>query len=192
MKKNKLLFALIVLILGTGCAIKKLKTLSTCNFKMDKIASLTVAGVKINTEGKTTISLVDLFKISNSLSQRKLPLYLNADLVAENPNKTEALMSKFDWKITLKGEEVLNGSKETSTKIPANSSATIPFETTVDVFDFVSKYSMEELKTMFTNAFDENGNPKELKLYIKPYLSIGKRGIPYPGYIEMTKYFKNQ
>ena len=51
---------------------------------------------------------------------------------------------------------------------------------------------MEEIKDIVSNVFDEDGNPNEIKIFIKPYVSIGKVDVSYPGFIEVTKHYKTE
>jgi hypothetical protein len=175
-----------------SCAIKKLEALSKCEFMLDKINSLTIAGVKINTQGKTSLGFTDILKITNSLGQKKLPIDFDISILGKNPNRVDAKMTKFDWKIKIKDDEILDGTVDNGIMIPKNDTATVPFKGNFDLYSTVSKYSIDELKSLVNNAFDESGNPKDLKFFIKPYLSIGKIDIPYPGFIEITKYYKSE
>lgn len=168
-----------------------MQALASCEFKLQKVNEITVAGIKINTSGATNLNFADAIKLANALSTKKIPVGLDFDLNGKNPNKIDAQMSRFDWKLKLKGEEVINGTINNGLKIPAISNSDFNFNTSVDVYSIVSKYSLDELKSMLNNAFDEQGNPKDLKFYIKPYLVVGKVNIPYPGFIEIAKYYKS-
>ena len=167
-----------------------MSTLGKCEFKLDQVNSITLAGIKINPYGNTNLSLVDGLKIAESLSRKQLPFSLDLNLNGKNPNGTDAKMNKFDWKIKIKDETLIEGSNNEMIEIPSNSNSSFSLKTSSDAYAILSKYSLDELKTLGKNAFDSEGNPKDIKILIKPYLSIGKINIPYPGFIEVSKYYK--
>jgi hypothetical protein len=101
-------------------------------------------------------------------------------------------MAKFDWKITVENEVVVSGQMLNEVSIAPGSSTDFNFNTSFDVYNTASKYGVDELKKIVNNVFDENGNPNSIKLFIKPYLTIGKINIPYPGFIELTKFYKKE
>lgn len=189
-KKVAFCVSIVFMFLFFSCALKKMEAFSNCEFKLERVNSLTIAGVKINPNGQTNMSLVDVLKISNGLSNKSLPLAINLDLNGKNPNAIEARMMRFDWKISIEGEDVVSGQVDNEVRIAPSSATDFNFNTSFDVYNTVSKYSMDDLKKIVNNVFDENGNPKSVKMFIKPYLSLGKINIPYPGFIELTKYYK--
>ena len=191
MKILKIL-SIAVVVLLSACAIKKMKAFSNCEFKLDKVNNVTVAGVNIDPTGKRKLTLPDALAIAASLSQKKLPVSLDLNIDGKNPNNIDAKMVRFDWKIKVKDDEVLRGAVNNDITLSANSNSVFDFKSDFDLFPAVEKYSMNELKEVLDNAFDSEGNPKDLKFFMKPYLSIGKVNIPYPGYIEITKYYKSK
>jgi hypothetical protein len=190
MKKLLYILSSVLITFLLGCSIKKMSTFGKCEFKLDQVNQIELAGIKINPYGNTNLSMIDGLKIADALSRKQLPFSIDLDLNSHNPTGSEAKMNKFDWKIKIKDETLVEGSSNQTIIIPSQSNASFNFKTTSDAYSLLSKYSLEELKALGKNAFDSNGNPKEIKLYIKPYLSIGKINIPYPGFIEVSKLYK--
>ena len=180
----------LTILCGLGihsCALKKVKALANCEFKFDKINSLSIAGVEINTSGNTQLDFKDALKIASAYSRKSLPANLDFLMDINNPNSTTAKMTRFDWKIHLKEKFVTRGKVNSSVEVPGKSSEKFPFKTEFDLYSATNDFSLDEIKNVMTNAFDNEGNPKDIQLYIKPYIL----GIPYPGFIELTKYFKS-
>ena len=184
------LFSLMLLL--SSCGIKKLKSLANCEFKLNKVNKITVAGVGLNPNGPSNLSFGELLKISSAYSNGNIPVDVGALLDIKNPNSTMARMIKFDWKLNLKGKNIANGTVNNEISVPKNSEVTTELATKFDLYKSIGDFSLTELKDGVQNAFDGDGNPKDLKIYIKPYMSLGKLDIPYPGYIEITKHFKSE
>ncbi len=191
LKKVLISSSICIVLIVSSCSLLKMKALSTCEFKLNQINSVTIAGVKINPGGETVLGLAEGLKILESLSRKQLPLSLDLGLNGNNPNAREAQMMKFDWKIHIKDEEVLSGTANDPIKIPAQSNTNFNFAVSSDVYSTLSKYKLDELKNLAKNALDQNGNPKDLKIFIKPYLSVASVNIPYPGFIEIMKFYKS-
>lgn len=189
MKKSLVLVGLTIIsiIIIHSCALKKVKALAKCEFKFNKVNSFNIAGVNINPSGNTAFNFQDLVKITTAYSKKTLPTNLDVLIDVNNPNSATAKMTRFDWKIDFKDDFLTRGKVDKELRVPGNSFKEFPFQTDFDLYNAVSKYSIDEVRTIITDAFDGNGDPKDLKLYIKPYIL----GIPYPGFIEMTKHFKS-
>lgn len=175
-----------------SCGVQKIKNLANCEFKLNRVKSVVVAGVALNPTGKTNMGFADLIAISKAYSNKNIPVSVNALLDIKNPNTGLAKMTKMDWKIKLKGKQVAKGQIPDVISVPANSEVTSSLSTGFDLYDSMSEFTLDELKSGVQNAFDSDGNPKDLKIYIKPYMNLGLVQIPYPGFIEITKHFKSE
>ena len=191
MKKIKFI-ALGIVCLLSACVLKKIQAFSECEFKLDKVNSLSIAGVAINPTGQTKLTMQDALKLAAALSSKSLPVNLDLDISGKNENAVESKMVKFDWKIEVKEEEVVAGEVNKAMVIPAKATKVIDLNTGFDLYPVASKYNMDEIKSLINNAFDAEGNPKEIKIFMKPYISIGKINVPYPGFIEVSKYYKSK
>lgn len=191
MRKYKIVFIVLVTLLS-GCALKKMKAFSECAFRLDKVNSIKVADVNINPNGKTNISMPEALQLAAALSQKKLPVTLDLNIEGQNPNTIEAKMIKFDWKIKVKGDEIIDGVVNNVMTIAPQSTATVGFQTKFDLYPTVTNYSMEEVRDILNNVFDEEGNPKDIKILIRPYISVGKVNIPYPTFIDISKSYKSK
>lgn len=194
MKKNSLKWILIVSfsILVTSCGVNKLKNLANCEFKLDKIESVKVAGVALNPTGKTNMTFSDLLKISSAYSTKNIPVNVSALLGIRNSNSGLAQMTKMDWKIKLKNKLVASGQIPNEVRVPGNSEVSTSLSTGFDLYKSMDNFTLDELKSGVQNAFDNEGNPKDLKIYVKPYMNLGLVQIPYPTFIEITKNFKSK
>jgi len=190
--KHTVLPLLIVCVIFSSCALTRMATLAKCEYKLNSIDQITIAGVEINPNGATNISFSDLMTLTSSYSSGSMPTDLDVILDIKNPNATQASMSKFDWKIAFKDTEVAQGTVDNPINVGANSEENFKLSTKFDLMNALSNLSLDEVKDGLVNAFDDQGNPKELKVFIKPYMSILNNDVAYPDFIEITKYYKKE
>lgn len=176
----------------SSCAIQKAANLANCQFKLNKINSIEVAGVKLNPEGVSNISFQDGLKLANAYASKSIPSNLSALLDISNPNRTEAKMVKFDWQIKLKDELVTSGQVNNVVQVPAQGESSTSLSTGFDLYQVLEGKSIVQLKEMMSNALDEQGAPKDLQIFLKPYIKVAGINIPYPGFIEVSKYYKSK
>lgn len=184
--------ALLSAVWFSSCAIQKAANLANCQFRLNKIHSIDVAGVQLNPNGATNISFQDGLKLASAYASKSLPSNLNALLDISNPNNTEAKMVKFDWQIKLKDELVTSGEVNQVVQVPAKGESSTSLSTGFDLYQVLEGKSVGQLKEMITNALDEEGAPKDLQIFLKPYVKVAGLNIPYPGYIEVSKYYKSK
>jgi hypothetical protein len=104
-----------------------------------------------------------------------------------------AALNRLDWKLLIDQTEMAEGTTNQRLEVPPNggvSSMTIDIST--DVKKVLSSESLQSLANMVLNMADSGGKPTKLTLKAKPYISVGKNTIAYPGYINIKTEFTSE
>ena len=88
-----------ILCLLSACMLRNMKAFSECEFKLEKVNSLTIAGVTISPSGQTKLSMQDALKLAVAFGSKEVPINLSLDIRGKNSNSIDAKMTKYDWNI---------------------------------------------------------------------------------------------
>lgn len=163
---------------------KELKTLAQCEFSSENISNLRLAN--INLQDKNDISEInplDIASLLTSISQKTLPLQLIYNIRISNPNDKLAALNYLEWIAEIDKVEIAKGIVEKRYEIPAGESIVMPLQISSDLYKIFSQKEGRELIGKVIGIKDDNQQPKNLTLRVKPSISVGKGYIKYPGYI---------
>lgn len=186
-KKISLLVFLLVLTFSCR-TFKELKNLAQCDFTSAGIDNLRLAG--INLQEKTDISQVSVLDVASllkSFSQKSLPLNFIFNININNPNDKLAALNHLEWIAEIDKVEIAKGIVNQRYEIPAGENIVIPLQINSDLYKIFSQKEGRELIGKAIGIKDENNQPKNLTLRVKPSISVGKGYIKYPGYIVVKK-----
>ena len=194
MKQIKIILVLLILTFVVGCCqYKELKTFTKCEFKLDRVENLKLAGVDIqNVKKLTDLHFLKAGKITSATLQGKLPLEFTVFIKAKNPNSKNAAINKLEWIAFIDDVELLNGVMEKRIEISADGgTADIPLEVRTDLKEVFSSESATALINLALNLVDLSSEKSKIGVKIKPTIKVGKKYISYPGYIKLKKKFSS-
>lgn len=194
MKNIKIIAAILVSSFVLGCCqYKELKSFTKCEFKIDRIENLELAGVDIqNVHKLSDLNFLKAGKITSAALTGKLPLEFTLYIKAKNPNSKKAAINKLKWIAFIDDVELLKGDMEKRIEINANGgTADIPLEVKTDLKEVFSTESANALINLALNLVDLSSEKSKIGVKVKPTIKIGKKYITYPGYIKLKKKFSS-
>ncbi len=154
----------------------------------------TLAGVKVqNIQSIEDVNLSDALIIYAAAGSSDLPLSLSVLVDVRNPNPNDAALTKADWILLIDGHEITRGTYEERVVIPAYggiATFTIPVE--ANLKEAMSGESQLAMINLGLNLANMGGQASRITLRAKPYVQVGSRLIPYPGYIDIQTEFTSE
>lgn len=194
MKKALLIFILPTLFLS-GCDVFKqvgqMANLSKCEFRMQSIRNLTLAGVNVQNIHKfSDLTLMDGAKLTAAVANNSFPLEFTLNLEARNPNTAAAGMTRMEWILFIDDIEMTRGTLSQAVTIPANSGiAVIPMQLRFDLKQVLSGKSADAILNFGLNLAGAGNSPTRFKMQIQPTINVGNWPVTYPGYITIGTNF---
>jgi hypothetical protein len=169
-------------------------TLAKCDFKLNSVKQLTLAGVNIQQiKSIKDLGLIDAGVITAALAGGQLPLSFTLNIEAKNPNDQLAAMNRLDWILFIDKIEMLQGTLTEKVQIPANGgTSVIPLYMNMDLKKVLSGKSAETIINFGFNLAGMGGEPTRITVKAKPTIMVGSREITYPGYISITTKYGNE
>lgn len=194
---NRILVVLLfpaLFILG-GCSvidqIAATQALKECTFDVKGLERINLAGVDLRPGMKRSdLSVAQVMQLTNAFFGNELPFTFNVLLNIDNPNDRQAMMSRMDYSVILDGREMVNGRLNDSFTIPAAGNTVVPVTVQTDLLKLFSGQQADALTNLaFRLAGNTGAQPVELQVKVKPYIEVGLRQIPYPGFLTLKKTF---
>ena len=179
-------FLLLLWVIIPSCSVIRLQRLKNCEFTFERLEDLSIAGVNIKKlESINDLSFSNGAKILAALSSGTLAADFRIVVAVSNPNKAEALMETFEYKVLLDDKEVLNGNSKDRTVIPGNGKAELSVSAKLNIAELLHNKSLNELVELAKEMKSGNGFSDRIKLKIKPNIRVGKKDLKYPGFIDI-------
>lgn len=191
MKKSLYLIMFLSAFVFSCRAVREMKSLKTCEFSAVGIENMELSGIKMdNKNGVSDFSFLEIARVGQDYAKNKLILKYTIPIQAKNPNTQLAALNRIDWKLMLDDLEVLKGTSSKRVEIPAQNSTQFPLDVTMNLSDVLSKKSLTELQEIVFNLEEEYKLENRLVLKVKPYLKVGSKQIPTPGFFKV-KFLKD-
>lgn len=191
---KKLIFAFLVSGILMNCKPKEIKTFLKCEFKLQKIENISLAGVDIeNVKSIKDLNFLEAAKITSASMSESLPMNFDLIILAKNPNKEKAAVNKLEWVAMVDNVKLLEGIIDKPIEIEAGAdSIPIVLKVNSDLKEVFNKESAGSLIGLALNIVNKSSNETKITIKIKPFITIGKKNIAYPGYINLSKEFRSQ
>ena len=193
MSKVKRIILIILVMVGlTSCDVlqqmSQMANFANCTFNFDSVNSVQMLGVTLHKNmTKNDLSVGQLLALTNALMQKSLPVTFNVNLDINNPNSSDASMTKMDYILTLNDKRVISTTLDKSIMVPANSSNVVTIPVTTDLFQLFSGESADAIMNLAFKLAGASSNPVNVGVKIKPYITVGGQQLAYPDYITMNK-----
>ena len=193
MSKIKRIILIILVAVGlSSCDVlqqmSQMATFAKCTFDFDSVNSIQMLGINLH-KGmtKSDLNVGQLLQLTNALMSKSLPVTFNVNLDINNPNATDASMTKMDYILTLNNKQVISTTMDSSISVPANSSNVVTIPVTTDLFQLFSGESAEAILNLAFKLAGTTSDPVNVGIKIKPYIIVGNQQLAYPDYITMNK-----
>jgi len=198
---NKLSLLIITLVFTLlGCnTIKNIANLSKLQFKLGRAENFTVSSVNLSRISSVNdLSVADGIALANLFTNKRFPVSFTLNVIAHNPNAKknnsqsnisnfDAVISNLDWTLLIDNKETINGRVANPINVPSgNQNTVIPISIGLDMFKFFSNKNYKDLINLAFAIGGVNGSSSNLKLRIKPTVSIAGFPISYPSYITVV------
>jgi len=171
-------------VMFQSCSLFRMAQLKNCDFQVERIESINLDGVNIRKiHSISDLGMANAARILSDLSKGSLNSDFAIILSVKNPNKSAAVIEKFDYLILLDDKEAVSGSSNTKIDIPADKQVEFPLSARANLSQLLSQNSITALLDLANSLSKENTISKRVKIKVKPYISIGKKYLKYPGYV---------
>jgi hypothetical protein len=194
-KNVALVLAGFALLIVSGCGLTRqaneMTQLSKCDFKIQSVENLMLAGVNIQQiKSYSDLKFSDMLKVTSAVTGGALPLDFILHIQGRNPNTNQAAMNRLEWIAFIDDNEMANGALNERFEIPGNGGISdIPLSIHIDLLKALSGKSTDALMNFAFNLSGIGGKPTRIKVKAKPTIFIGSRAIEYPGYITIRQDF---
>ncbi len=193
---KKLIIALCLAVLfSAGCKqIQQALTLAKCDFRLKDVKETSLAGVDVQSiESWTSMGFMDIAKLTGAFASGSMPLKFKLNIEVRNPNSEKAALNRLDWMLLLDQTQMAEGTTNQRVEVEPNGGvSTMTLDISSDLKKILSGQSLESIANLVLNMADAGGKPSKLTLKAKPYISIGKSTIAYPGYINIKTEFTSE
>lgn len=187
------ILAILAFLYLSGCAsIQSFTNLLRCDFRVVSLKDTKLAGVDVqHLKNLSGISVLQAGAITTAYLGGSLPLDFTLNVEAKNPNDQQAVLSNFDWIVSIDDVEMANGTHEGRTVIPGHAgTAVIPLGISIDLMKALQGKSKQALLNFGLNLADAGNKPTRVSLKIRPTVYInGDTQLKYPGYISVGTQF---
>ena len=184
--KKLIVFVLLGVTLSACGSLKQLTqiaNLKNCTFALDKMESVTVAGINVN--NLSSFSAADLLKVAACIKAKQLPVVMNVKVGVDNPGVSEATVTRMEWMCTVDDQSLAKGVIADKFTVPAGGTASIPLKVNMDAYELFSSSGVDAVKA-FVNSFSKEDNTSSrVAVKVKPTVNLGGANISFPNYITL-------
>lgn len=182
--------SLLFLSCGINKQAKQLQTLEDCIYEIRSADSIYVAGRDVSKMiSKNSINLSSMPEFAWAFLRKDVPLKARINLNIKNPTNQDASINRFEYLVSIKGQELANGLVNQKISVAAGDSITVPVTINANIYQILSNgNTMQEILAFMKGGKDAATEKKGIvTLKIKPSIAIGDNLVNYPGYITIDK-----
>lgn len=172
----------------TGLAeqIKGIANLANCEYSLNNVSNVSVAGVDVKKVAGGQIGVTDVAKLAASILNKQIPLAMDFNVGIKNPTETNARLNMMDWIVNVQNTQLAQGTTTQNYTINAKRTSTVPLNVATDMYRIFSKDGIESLKN-FASSFKNDGTSSKVGIKVRPSLNVGSQVIKTPNYITIEK-----
>lgn len=194
MKKNYLLFFLILALSLSSCSVlKQMTNISRLKFKLNGVSDFRLSG--INLSNKTSLKDFNVFdsaQLLNNFAKGSLPVSFVLNIEAYNPNdgggypRQDLDIVDFKWRLIIDDVETLSGNIARPISVPGTGETTIfPITIELDLYKFFRERGFENVINLALAIGGKNPNLSRIVLKAQPTIQTPFGKIQYPGEIDI-------
>lgn len=185
---KKILLISLIAFLAAGCGVsRKISLLEQCRYDIKSADSVYVAGRDITRQIKTgSFDLGSIPELAIGLLRKDIPLRARLNLGIENPGSKPIEINQFDYIISFKGQELVNGTTDRRIDIDPAETTLVPIMVRANIYSILSdRNTREEIFSYLRGT--ESMKKSLISIKIRPSIRVGNKLIKYPGYITIDK-----
>ena len=193
MSKIKRIILIVLVAIGLASCdvlqqVSQMANFAKCTFDFDSVNSVQMLGTTLHKDmTKSDLNVGQLLQLTNALMSKSLPVTFNVNLDVNNPNSSDAAMTRMDYILTLNDKRVISSTLNNQIRVPAHSSNVVTIPVSTDLFELFSGESAEAIMSLAFKLAGASSNPVTVGIKVKPYITVGNQQLAYPDYITMTK-----
>jgi len=188
---KKILVVSLIALVVSGCGVsRKISLLEQCRYDIKSADSVYFFGRDLSQQIKTGgFDLGSLPELAIGVLRKDIPLRARINLGIDNPGSKAIEINQFDYVISFKGIELVNGTTDRRITIQSEGSTLVPIKIETNIYSILSeRNTREEILSYLRGANGREPVQKSLiSIKIRPSIRIGKKLIKYPAYITMDK-----
>ncbi|MDR0510180.1 MAG: LEA type 2 family protein [Rikenellaceae bacterium] len=167
-------------------------SLTQCEYSYNSIAGLSLAGVNVqNITSLSSLNLLDAAKLTAALAQigsgsGTLPLQFTLNLDVKNPGTQTAAISALQYILEIDDVEMTGGNIEQGFSAPAGGVSQLPVQLSFDLKKVMTGQSADAIKNLAMNFIGVGSTPTNVRLRLKPSMTVAGKTIISPTYIPVT------
>ena len=185
---KKILLISFIAVIAAGCGVsRKISLLEQCRYDIKSADSVYVAGRDITRQIKTgSFDLGSIPELAIGLLRKDIPLRARLNLSIENPGVKPIEINQFDYIISFKGQELVNGTTDRRIDINPDETTVVPIRIRANIYSILSdRNTREEIFSYLRGA--ESAKKSLISIKIRPSIRVANKLIKYPGYITIDK-----
>ncbi|MBQ6046884.1 MAG: hypothetical protein IJL38_04575 [Bacteroidales bacterium] len=181
-----LFFSSCALLSDVASQIKGIANLANCEYSLNNVGNVSVAGVDVKKVAGGNISLTDVAKLTAGIATKNIPIAMDFNVGIKNPTQTNANLNVMDWIVNVENTELARGTTNRNYTISAGRTSTVPLGVSTNMYDIFSKRGIESLKA-FASSFKSDGTSSKVAIKVRPTLKVGTYALQTPNYITIEK-----
>lgn len=173
-------------ISGVAEQLKGIANLANCEYSLNDVSNVSVAGVDVKKVAGGDIGVTDVAKLVASIASKQIPLAMDFNVGIKNPTQTNAKLNTMDWMVNVQNTQLAQGTTTRSYTVNAGRKATVPLNVSTDMYHIFSKDGINSLKS-FAGSFKNDGTSSKVGIKIRPTLNVGSYALKTPNYITIEK-----
>jgi hypothetical protein len=188
---KKILLISFIALITAGCGVSnKISLLEQCRYDIKSADSVYVVGRDITRQIKTgSFDLGSVPELAIGLLRKDIPLSAKLNLGIENPGTKAIEINQFDYIISFKGQELINGTTDRRIDINPQETTVVPIMIKANIYSILSdRNTREEIFSYLRGTGGRENMQKSLiSIKVRPSIRVGNKLIKYPGYITIDK-----
>ena len=189
---KKILFIGFIALIISSCGVsRKISLLEQCQYNIKSVDSVYFEGRDITRQIKTRIfDLGSIPELAIGLLRKDIPLRARLNLGINNPGSKAIEINQFDYIISFKGQELVNGTTDRRIDINPDETSTVPIIIMANIYSILSdKNTRQEIFSYLRGTNSMKNSLISIK--IRPSIRVGNKLIKYPGYITIDQEINN-
>ena len=184
-------FAFVFFTVSSCDTLMQMASFVNCKYELGNLSNPGIAGIKLdNVTGVENLNAASILKLTAAILAGSLPMSVDVNIKATNPNSTQAKMAGLEWALDLDNSNLLTGMVDRPISVPANGGqATIPFNIQMDVMKLLQGQSKDNIFNFVNNLLNVGESSSRVSLRIKPSIMVGNQAIQ-TGFITVHKTVK--
>ncbi|MFA6946367.1 MAG: hypothetical protein WC220_10755, partial [Pedobacter sp.] len=178
---KKILLISFIVMIAAGCGVsRKISLLEQCRYDIKSADSVYVAGRNITRQIKTgSFDLGSVPELAIGLLRKDIPLRARLNLGISNPGSKPIEINQFDYIISFKGKELVNGTTDRRIDINPEETTVVPIMIRANIYSILSdRNTREEIFSYLRGT--ENVQKSLISIKIRPSIRVGNKLIKYP------------